>query len=155
MKTPRILVVDDEEKNIKLIKGMLMRENFIIEGCLSGEAAIDAIQDGKPDLILLDILMPGIDGFELCRMLKKEVQTRTIPIVMVTALKEREERKKALEAGAEDFLNKPLDQFELMARVKSLLRLKSYHDELMYSYTEVAKKNEARRWTRRAGQPDV
>ena len=143
MKKPRILVVDDEEKNIKLIKGMLMRENFIIEGCLSGEAAIDAIQDCKPDLILLDILMPGINGFELCRMLKKEVSTRTIPVVMVTALKEREERKKALEAGAEDFLNKPLDQFELMARVKSLLRLKSYHDELMYSYTEVAKKNEA------------
>ena len=143
MKTPTILVVDDEEKNIKLIKGMLGRENYIIRGCLSGEEAQRFLQDYKTDLILLDILMPGMDGFNLCKMLKKDVSTRMIPIVMVTALSEREERKKALDAGAEDFLSKPLDQFELSARVKSLLRIKSYHDELMNSYTEIAKKNQA------------
>ena len=142
METPRILVVDDEENNIKLIKGMLMQESYNINGCLSGEEALKSLQDYKPDLILLDILMPGIDGFELCRRLKKDVNTRIIPIVMVTALKEREDRKKALDAGAEDFLNKPLQRFELIARVKSLLRIKSYHDELINSYTEIAKKNE-------------
>ena len=142
MKTPRILVIDDEEKNIKLIKGMLMRENYNINGCLSGEEALESLQNDKPDLILLDILMPGIDGFELCRMLKQDVSTRIIPIVMVTALNDQEDRKKALDAGAEDFLNKPLDQFELIARVKSLLRIKSYHDELINSHTEIAKKNE-------------
>ena len=143
MKTPSILVVDDEEKNIKLIKGMLMKENYNFHGCPNAEEALKFLQDHKPDLILLDILMPGIDGFELCRMLKKNVSTRIIPVVMVTALKEREDRKKALDAGAEDFLNKPLDQFELIARVKSLLRIKSYHDELINSYTEITKKNEA------------
>ncbi len=142
MKTPRILVIDDEEKNIKLIKGMLMRENYNINGCLSGEEALESLQNDKPDLILLDILMPGINGFELCRMLKQDVSTRIIPIVMVTALNDQEDRKKALDAGAEDFLNKPLDQFELIARVKSLLRIKSYHDELINSHTEIAKKNE-------------
>jgi PAS domain S-box-containing protein len=142
MKTPSILVVDDEEKNIKLIKGMLMKENYNFNGCPNGEEALKFLQCHKPDLILLDILMPGIDGFELCRMIKKNVSTRIIPIVMVTALKEREDRKKALDAGAEDFLTKPLDQFELIARVKSLLRIKSYHDELINSYTEITKKNE-------------
>jgi PAS domain S-box-containing protein len=142
MKIPRILVIDDEEKNIKLVKGMLMRENYNINGCLSGEEALESLQNDKPDLILLDILMPGIDGFEVCRMLKQDVRTRIIPIVMVTALDDQEDRKKALDAGAEDFLNKPLDQFELIARVKSLLRIKSYHDELINSHTEVAKKNE-------------
>ena len=140
MKTPRILVIDDEEKNIKLVKGMLMRENYNINGCLSGKETLESLQNDKPDLILLDILMPGIDGFELCRILKQDVSTRIIPIVMVTALNDQEGRKKALDAGAEDFLNKPLDQFELIARVKSLLRIKSYHDELINSHTEIAKK---------------
>ena len=142
MKTPRILVIDDEEKNIKLIKGLLMRESYHINGCFSGEEALEFLQNDKPDLILLDILMPGIDGFEVCRMLKQDVSTRVIPIVMVTALNDKEDRKKALDAGAEDFLNKPLDKFELIARVKSLLRIKSYHDELINSHTEIAKKNE-------------
>jgi PAS domain S-box-containing protein len=142
MRKCRILIVDDEENNIKLITGMLRRENYNIYGCLSGEEALKSLHDYKPDLILLDILMPGINGFELCRKLKKDASTRVIPVVMITALKEREDRKKALDAGAEDFLNKPLDKFELIARVKSLLRLKSYHDELTNSYTEIAEKNE-------------
>ena len=142
MRKRRILIVDDEENNIKLITGMLRRENYSIYGCLSGEEALKSLHDYKPDLILLDILMPGMDGFELCRKLKKDASTRVIPVVMITALKERKDRKKALDAGAEDFLNKPLDKFELIARVKSLLRLKSYHDELTNSYTEIAEKNE-------------
>ena len=142
MRTPRILVVDDEEKNVKLIKGMLMQEDYNIYGCLSGVEALKSLQNFKPDLILLDILMPEMDGFELCKMLKENVTTRIIPIVMITALKEQEDRKKALDTGAEDFLTKPLDRFELLARVKSLLRLKSYHDELINSYAEITKKND-------------
>ncbi len=143
MGTPNILIVDDDKRNIELIKAMLMQENCKTYGCLSAEEALSCFNDYKPDLILLDILMPGIDGFELCRMLKQDVRTRIIPIIMITALNERKDRKKALEAGAEDFLNKPLDKFELIARVKSLLRLKSYHDELINSHAEIAKKNEA------------
>jgi len=142
MGTPNILIIDDDKKNIELIKAMLMQENCITYGCLSAEEALSSFNDYKPDLILLDILMPGIDGFELCRMLKRDVRTRIIPIIMITGLNERKDRKKALEAGAEDFLNKPLDKFELIARVKSLLRLKSYHDELVNSHAEIAKKNE-------------
>ena len=142
MRTPRILVVDDDKRNIELVRGILFQENYEFRGCLSGEEALRILDDFKPDLILLDILMPGIDGFELCRMLKKDVRTRIIPIIMITALNERKDRKKALEAGAEDFLSKPLDKFELLARAKSLLRLKSYHDELINSHAEVAKKNE-------------
>ncbi len=104
MRTRRILVVDDEEKNVKLIKSMLRRENYNIYGCLSGEEALKSLHLYKPDLILLDILMPGMDGFELCRKLKKDPSARIIPVIMITALKEREDRKKALDAGAEDFL---------------------------------------------------
>jgi CheY-like chemotaxis protein len=139
MRTPRILVVDDDKRNISLIKGMLAQEMYEIDACLSGEEALTLLNDHKPDLILLDILMPGIDGFELCRMVKKNVCTRIIPIIMITALNERKDRQKALEAGAEDFLNKPLDKFELVARVKSLLRLKSYHDELVKSKEQLHK----------------
>src|SRR5210317_1240560 len=102
MRKRRILIVDDEENNIKLITGMLRRENYNIYGCLSGEEALKSLHDYKPDLILLDILMPGMDGFELCRKLKKDASTRVIPVVMITALKERKDRKKALDAGAED-----------------------------------------------------
>ena len=143
MKTlPRILIVDDEEKNIKLIRGMLIHESYITEGCLSGEEALESIENKQPDLILLDILMPGINGFELCKMLKNDIRTRIIPIIIVTGLTDRKEREKALDAGAEDFLTKPIDKFELTARVKSLIRIKSYHDELIKSYREIAKKND-------------
>jgi PAS domain S-box-containing protein len=142
MSTTRILVVDDDRKNIQLIKGMLFQEKYEICDCLSGEEALESLNNFKPDLILLDILMPGINGFELCKKLKKDIRTRIIPIIMITALNERKDRKQALEAGAEDFLSKPLDKFELLARAKSLLRLKSYHDELITSHTEIAQKNE-------------
>ena len=113
---------------------MLIHESYITEGCLSGEEALESIENKQPDLILLDILMPGINGFELCKMLKNDIRTRIIPIIIVTGLTDRKEREKALDAGAEDFLTKPIDKFELTARVKSLIRIKSYHDELIKSY---------------------
>ena len=142
MEKAKILIVDDESKNIKLLKGMLFSENYELFEACDGQEALDLVCENPPDLILLDVMMPGISGFEVCRQLKQDDQTKTIPIVMVTALKEKEHRVKALEAGADDFLSKPVDQTELVIRIKSLLRIKSYHDELLASYTKIAEKNE-------------
>ena len=139
---PKILIVDDEERNIKLLKGMLALEGYDIFGALEGEEALKLVYDEYPDLILLDVMMPGMDGFEVSRRLKEDEKTRMIPVVMVTALMEKEYRIKALESGADDFLTKPVDNSELLARVKSLLRIKSYHDELADSYRMMAAKNE-------------
>jgi putative two-component system response regulator len=141
MKTPTILIVDDEEKNIKLIKGMLLSQNFQLVEALSGEEAFKFVRHHRPDIILLDVMMPGVSGFEVCRQLKQNEETKTIPIVMVTALREKEHRVKAMDAGADDFISKPVDQTELLIRVKSLLRIKSYHDELLNSHQEIAAKN--------------
>ena len=137
MRKPTIFIVDDEEKNIRLLKAMLMNENYLTSVALSGEQVLESIADIKPDLILLDVMMPGIDGFEVCRRLKSVDKTKVIPIVMVTALREKEHRIKAMESGADDFLSKPVDQIELLLRVKSLLRIKTYHDELFDRYREI------------------
>jgi signal transduction histidine kinase len=142
MSQETVLIVDDEEKNIKLIKLMLKAEEYHLVGAQSGEEALHAVEETPPDLILLDVMMPGIDGFEVCRRLKREEQTRIIPIVMVTALREKEHRVAALKAGADDFLSKPVDQTELVVRVKSLLRIKAYHEGLLKSYREISEKNE-------------
>jgi two-component system sensor histidine kinase/response regulator len=141
MKKQTILIVDDEQKNIKILKAMLVREQYNLMSALSGEKALRIAVDNLPDLILLDVMMSGIDGFEVCERLKSHEETRMIPIVMVTALTEKVHRIRAIEAGADDFLSKPVDQIELRARVKSLLRIKSYHDDLLNSYNEIAEKN--------------
>jgi signal transduction histidine kinase len=96
---------------------------------------------GTPELILLDVMMHGINGFEVCARLKQSEPTKAIPVIMVTALTEKEHRVKAMESGADDFLSKPVDQTELVVRVKSLLRIKSYRDDLLASYREIADKN--------------
>ena len=142
MEKPNILIIDDEEKNIRLLKAMLMNEDYLTSEALNGEKALESIAEIKPDLILLDVMMPGIDGFEVCRRLKAADETKMIPIVMVTALSDQEHRIKAMTCGADDFLGKPLDQMELLLRVKSLLRIKTYHDELFDRYREIADKNE-------------
>ena len=142
VKTPTILIVDDEERNIKLLKAMLMAENYHLCGAVSGREALKIVADTPPDLILLDVMMAEIDGFEVCRRLKQDEKTRVIPILMVTALREKEHRIRAMEVGADDFLSKPVDPTELLIRVKSLLRIKSYHDDLLNSYGEIAEKNE-------------
>jgi signal transduction histidine kinase len=142
MKEETILIVDDEEKNIKLIKGILKSEQYNVFGALSGEEAITMVPDICPDLILLDIMMPGMDGFEVCRRLKNDEKTKMIPIVMVTALDEKEHSVKAMTVGADDFLTKPVDHTELQVRIKSLLRIKAYHDTLLDSYREITEKNE-------------
>ena len=141
LKVPKILIVDDEERNIRLLKAMLLSEEYHLTGVLSGKEALDSLDEINPDLILLDVMMPEIDGFEVCSLIKQDEKTRAIPVIIVTALDEKEHRIKALEAGADDFLNKPVDRTEMMIRVKSLLRIKVYHDELIDSFKEIAKKN--------------
>jgi two-component system sensor histidine kinase/response regulator len=141
MKDPKILIVDDEEMNVKLAKAMLSTEQYHALGVLSGEEALKVVSQFQPDLILLDVMMPGIDGYEVCRRLKGDENAKMIPILMVTALSDREHRLRAMEAGADDFLSKPVDKMELLIRVKSLLRIKQYHDELFSTCAELADKN--------------
>ena len=126
----RILVVDDVEANVRLLEAKLTLEYYDVLTCGDGTSCLRIAQDEQPDLILLDVMMPGMDGFETCRRLKAAEETRHIPVVLVTALDGRHDRIRGLEAGADDFLSKPLDDVILMARVKSLTRLKMVMDEL-------------------------
>ena len=128
----RILVVDDQPANVRLLEAKLQAEYFDVFTAADGFAAIEIAKAEQPDLILLDVMMPGMDGYETCRRLKDESRTRHIPVVMVTALDQREDRIRGLESGADDFLTKPLDDVTLFARVRSLLRLKAVLDELRF-----------------------
>lgn len=126
----RILIVDDVEANVRLLEAKLTLEYYDVLTCQDGETAIALAKAELPDLILLDVMMPGLDGFETCRRIKENEATSHIPVVLVTALDSRQDRIKGLEADADDFLTKPLDDAILMARVKSLTRLKMITDEL-------------------------
>lgn len=126
----RILVVDDIEANVRLLQAKLTAEYYAVFTASDGASALKAAVDTRPDVILLDVMMPGMDGFEVCRRLKADVVTRHIPVVLVTALDGRKDRLTGLEAGADDFITKPIDDVILMARVRSLTRLKVVIDEL-------------------------
>ena len=128
--TARILVVDDVEPNVRLLEAKLTLEYYEVLTAGDGATALQIASDERPDIILLDVMMPGMDGFETCRRLKADPVTRHIPVVLVTALDGREDKIKGLEAGADDFVTKPIDDVILFARVRSLLRLKSVMDEL-------------------------
>jgi len=130
MKKPRILVVDDEKLNVELLEGILS-EKYEVVSAYSGKEALLEVEKNPPDLILLDIMMPGMTVYEVCKELKGNKKTLHIPILMVTGLTEKTEKIKGLEAGADDFLNKPVDVTELRVRVKSLLRIKYYYDSLL------------------------
>jgi signal transduction histidine kinase len=137
----KILVVDDEQLNIEIILELLPKEYEIVSAS-DGKEALVKVKETSPDLILLDIIMPELNGFEVCRQLKSDEKTMCIPVVMVTSLTEREDRIRGIEAGANDFLNKPVDRYELNARVKSLLRVKYYHDELVEEQEKLRVLNE-------------
>jgi len=141
MDTPTILIVDDEEINVKLIKALLASENYNLIGAFSGQEALTMLTSISPDLILLDVMMPEMDGFETCRKIKHNKNTRIIPVLMVTALSEKKHRLMALDCGADDFLSKPVERTELKIRIKSLLRIKEYQDELYERYEEISNKN--------------
>ena len=128
--TARILVVDDTPANLRLLEAKLTAEYFEVVTATDGPSALELAASNAPDLILLDIMMPGIDGFEVAERLKSDPNTQHIPIVMVTALTEPTDRVRGLEAGADDFLSKPVNDVALFARVRSLTRLKVMMDEL-------------------------
>jgi two-component system cell cycle response regulator len=128
--TARILVVDDIPANVKLLEARLLAEYFDVMTAADGYEALAICDRHQVDLILLDIMMPGIDGFEVCERLKASQKTAHIPVVMVTALDQPADRVRGLKAGADDFLTKPVNDLQLISRVKSLLRLKTLSDEL-------------------------
>lgn len=128
--TARILVVDDVPANVKLLEVRLLAEYFEVLTASGGAEALEACETCKVDVVLLDVMMPGMDGFEVCRRLKGDPATAHIPVVMITALDQVSDRVRGLEAGADDFLTKPVDDLQLMTRVKSLVRLKMLTDEL-------------------------
>jgi two-component system, cell cycle sensor histidine kinase and response regulator CckA len=125
---PRVLIVDDERPNRQLLEVMLAAELFVLETAASGEEALAIVAERAPDLIVLDIAMPGMDGYEVAAKIKGNLNTRNIPIIMVSADDDRQARLLGLSAGAEDFLTKPVDRAELCVRVRNLLRLKAYGD---------------------------
>jgi len=135
----QILAVDDEHKNIKLLEAKLAPEGYVLETATNGQKALDKVKRSLPDLILLDVLMPAMNGYQVARCLKEDKEARIIPIVMVTILNKVEDRVKALEVGANDILTKPLDKTELRARVQSLLKVKAYNDHMRNHQKELEK----------------
>jgi two-component system cell cycle response regulator len=128
--TARVLVVDDILSNVKLLEAKLTSEYFEVVTAYSGAEALAKMEESEPDIVLLDVMMPGMDGFEVCRRIKANPKTAHVPVVMVTALDQPTDRVAGLEAGADDFLTKPVDDAALFARVRSLVRLKMMTDEL-------------------------
>ena len=128
--TARILVVDDIDANVRLLEAKLQAEYYHVITATDGSTALALAAAEKPDIVLLDVMMPGMDGFQVCRRLKDDPETRHIPVVLVTALDGRADRIQGLEAGADEFLTKPIDDVMLFARVRSLTRLKLVIDEL-------------------------
>jgi two-component system cell cycle response regulator len=128
--TARVLVVDDILANVRLLEAKLTSEYFEVCTAMNGADALEAVDSFKPDIILLDVMMPGIDGIEVCRRIKTNRQTQHIPVIMVTALDQVEDRVRGLEAGADDFITKPVNDAALFCRLKSLVRLKMLMDEL-------------------------
>jgi adenylate cyclase len=132
-----ILVVDDLPQNVRLLRAVLEPRGFSVASATSGEEALDRLASGDVDLVLLDVVMPGIDGYEVCRRVRDDPATAFLPVVMITASGEQE-KVAAIEAGADDFIQKPFERSELLARVHSLLRIKHYHDTIESQAAELA-----------------
>jgi DNA-binding response OmpR family regulator len=129
-KKPRILVIDDEESIFEVIEGLLYKEGYDLTYISSGTAALTQIDAVQPDVILLDLMMPQMDGIETCQNIKSNQRWRPIPIIMVTALSSKQDLARSLDAGADDFVAKPINSLELRARVRSMLRIKFQYDIL-------------------------
>jgi adenylate cyclase len=137
----KILVVDDTPQNVKLLADLLGVKGYTVATAASGPEALARLESERPDLVLLDVVMPGMSGYEVCRKIRETAGTGILPVVMVTALDPAQERIKGLEAGADDFLTKPINQPELLARVRSLLRIKELYDTVQTQATQLAEWN--------------
>jgi len=135
---PRVLIVDDERRNTELLKVMLTPEGYVLLTASCGEDALALLADQQPDLILLDVMMPGMDGYQVATKIKQNPATNNIPVIMLTALDDRNAKMLGLNAGAEDFLTKPVDRAELCVRVRNLLRLKAYGDKLRVAHAALS-----------------
>jgi CheY-like chemotaxis protein len=136
----RILLVDDQPQNLRLLEAMLAPYGYMTTSASSGDEAMRAIADEAPDLVLLDVVMPAMTGYEVCRLIRSNDATKFVPIVMMTASPDQD-KVAAIDSGADDFVLKPLDKQELLARIRSLLRIKSYHDTIEQQAAELAKLN--------------
>lgn len=136
-----ILVVDDNVHNVRLLTDLLGVEGYAVRQAMSGSEALQIVAEAPPDLILLDVLMPGLSGYEVCRTVRANPATEILPVIMVTSLDPAEERIRGLEAGADDFLSKPINRHELLVRVRSLLRIKSLYDTVQSQARELAEWN--------------
>lgn len=136
-KKAKILIIDDTERDLRLFEAILITQGYETVLCPGGEEAPKKTQDEHPDVIILDVMMPGLDGFEVCRRIKKDPKTAPIPILMVTALKERTDRLAGIEAGANDFLTKPVDSQELILRVRNAVYAKSLFGKLKDNYEKL------------------
>jgi len=142
MSTPaKILVVDDTPANVKLLADLLAVKGFGVATAANGEEALVKLAAERPDLVLLDVMMPGLSGYDVCRRIRAEPATALLPVVLVTSLDPQGERLKGIEAGADDFLSKPINQPELFARVRSLLRVKALQDEVRRQADELREWN--------------
>jgi adenylate cyclase len=137
----KILVVDDTPHNVKLLADILGVRGYAVSTATNGEEALAKVAADQPDLILLDIMMPGLSGYDVCKRLRADPATSLLPVVLCTSLDPGQERVKGIEAGADDFLTKPINQAELFARVKSLLRIKSLQDEVKSQTAQLAELN--------------
>lgn len=133
----RILCVDDEPVNLKLLQATLNPHGYEVITAASGREALEKLREQRIDLVLLDVMMPEMDGFEVCRRIKDDAKVRDIPVVMITALTSKQDRITSIEAGAEEFLSKPFDHVEVLARVKMLLRVKSLNERLSSAYNSI------------------
>ena len=137
----KLLIVDDLPQNVRLLEAILQPHAYELVSASSGEEALERVADAHPDLVLLDVMMPGIDGYEVCRRLRADPTTSFLPVIFVTA-QDPGEKTSALDAGADDFVSKPVNQAELLARVRSLLRIKEYHDTIERQATDLRELNE-------------
>nr|WP_281246263.1 methanogen output domain 1-containing protein [Methanolobus profundi] len=140
---PKILVVDDEIMNIELLRAYL-EEKYDVVSAMNGQEALDLIPEERPDVILLDVMMPDINGYQVCERLKAHPETQFIPVIMVTALSGRDDWITGIEAGADEFLTKPVNKMELLTRINSLLKLKRMHYDLLEERDKLNLQNKVR-----------
>ena len=137
MKPQKILVIDDTPQNVTLLEDVLTSKGYVVITASCGEEGLQAINQHSPDLILLDIMMPDMDGYEVCHKIREMEGQKLTPVVMITALDGTEERVKGIQAGADDFLTKPISIHELLARVRSLLRISLLHNQVQHQAEEM------------------